>query len=128
MGGGRSGGKAERKCMAADRGSCSVAWIGGERRRQRPAQAISNPRDPGRDEGMNQAERTGMVADRGPRSGAGIGGVRCSSAPCASECRTPPIRTLEAWMPKKIEVSNKYQIFQVENAKEEVIGAIKAEE
>ena len=52
---------------------------------------------------MEKAERKGMVADRG-------------------------LRSLEAWMPKKIEVSNKYQIFQVENEKEEVIGAIKAEE
>ena len=52
---------------------------------------------------MEKAERKGMAADRG-------------------------LRSLEAWMPKKIEVSNKYQIFKVENEKEEVIGAIKAEE
>ena len=37
-------------------------------------------------------------------------------------------RTLEAWMPKRREVSNKYQIFRVEDEKEEAIGTIKAEE
>ena len=36
--------------------------------------------------------------------------------------------TLEAWMPKKVELKNKYEIFMVEEEKEEVIGAIKAEE
>ena len=40
--------------------------------------------------------------------------------------RTPI--TLEAWMPKKVELTNKCQIFQVEDEKEETIGAIKAEE
>ena len=35
--------------------------------------------------------------------------------------------TLEAWMPKKIEIRNKYQILQVEDEKEEAIGATKAE-
>ena len=36
--------------------------------------------------------------------------------------------TLEAWMLKKVELTNKYQIFQVEDEKEKAIGAIKNEE
>ena len=36
--------------------------------------------------------------------------------------------TLEAWMPKSVELSTKYQKIQVGEEKEEAIGAIKAEE
>ena len=36
--------------------------------------------------------------------------------------------TLGTWMPKKVELNNKYEIYHVEKEKEEVIGAIKAKE
>ena len=46
------------------------------------------------------------------------------------ELEAPGARTLEAWMPKKIELRNKHNIFRVEENEEEAeaIGAIKAEE
>ncbi len=41
------------------------------------------------------------------------------------------LRTLEAWMPKKVELKNKYHVFQIEAEGEEdveEISAVKAEE
>jgi hypothetical protein len=81
-----------------------------------------------------------MVGEAGPEGEKEIGEVKNEGNPWVvagimqkakladAEGRKP--MTLEAWMSRKIELKNKYNILQVEEEKKEAeaIGAIKAEE
>ena len=78
-----------------------------------------------REMGLESEKPIGEVADREPRWV--VAGVAEVSKKRAKE-RVP--MTLETWMPQKVEINNRYRIFQVEEEKKEAeaIGEIKAEE
>ena len=91
-----------------------------------------------------------MVGETGPEDEKTVGEVRSEGNPWVAAGMTETLKnqrngggtrkgelveakermpmTLETWMPKKVEITNKYQILQVEDEKEEAIVAIKAEE